>query len=518
MNRDVMLALLGEATTPWDVLIIGGGATGLGLAVDAAARGFRTLLLEQHDFAKGTSSRSTKLIHGGLRYLKQGNFRLVRESLHERGLLIRNAPHLVSPLAFVIPCYRTGEKAFYRLGMKAYDALAGKLGIGGSEGLNPGGVSRHLPTIKTDGLRGGVLYWDGQFDDAFLAITLARTAVDLGAAVLNYFPVTALAKTSGKLTGVVARDAETDREYAIPARVIINATGVFTDAVRAMDLGQSAPSVAPSRGAHIVLDRSFLPGQSALMIPNTEDKRVLFAIPWHHHVVVGTTDTSVETTDLEPRPSEAELEFLLHHAGLYLSKKPSRGDILSTFAGLRPLAKPSGTSNTALIPRDHTISVSPSGLVSITGGKWTTYRHMAEETLDRAVEIGNLPPRPCATRSLHLHGWIKEQHLGHLQGYGSDAANLRELSQSEPGLQEKLHPALPYTLAEVAWEARNGMARTVEDVLARRTRALFLDARASIACAAKVATRLAQDLGKDPAWQLKQVGEFNELAQRYLPA
>jgi glycerol-3-phosphate dehydrogenase len=515
-----MLALLGEAKTPWDVLIIGGGATGLGIAVDAASRGFRTLLLEQHDFAKGTSSRSTKLIHGGLRYLKQGNFRLVRESLHERGLLARNAPHLVSPLAFVIPCYRAGEKAFYRFGLKAYDALSGKLRIGASQGLDPSMVAEHLPTIRTQGLRGGVLYWDGQFDDARLAIALARTAVDLGACVLNYFPVTALTKSSGRINGVVARDGELNREFTIPARTVINATGVFTDSIRAMDLRQELPSVAPSRGAHIVLDGSFLPGKSALMSPNTEDKRVLFAIPWHGHVVVGTTDTAVQEINLEPHPSRSEIEFLLHHAGLYLSRKPGPDDILSTFAGLRPLAQAASQRNTALLPRDHIITVSPSGMISVTGGKWTTYRHMAEETLDRAIQVAGLPVRACTTAGLPVHGSTLSPTAGNLRfaSYGSDASLLLELEQADAQLKERLHPALPYFAVEVVWEVRNGMARTVEDILARRTRSLFLNARASIEAAPKVARLMADALQKNQEWEQRQVAAFTALAQHYLPS
>src|SRR3954471_8200419 len=432
MNRNVMLALLAESKSPWDVLIIGGGATGLGIAVDAASRGYRTLLLEQHDFAKGTSSRSTKLIHGGLRYLKQGNIRLVRESLHERGLLLRNAPHLVSPLSFVIPCFRRRDKALYGVGLKVYDVLAGGLGIAGSKTLSPKEVAEELPTIQEKRLRGGVLYWDGQFDDARLAITLAQTAADLGATLLNYFPVVQLRKNRSRLTGVVARDAETGEEHEVPARTVINATGVFSDAIRTLDEGAGSARIAPSRGAHIVLERSFLPGRSALMIPHTEDNRVLFAIPWHDHVVVGTTDTPMEGTTLEPQPTAAEIDFLLHHAGLYLSKKPGASDILSTFAGLRPLTRATGARSTALLPRDHTISVSRSGLATITGGKWTTYRHMAEEALDRAIAIGDLPPRACLTENLHLHGWTDGAQEG---PRGADAKMVLELAQTKPELQ-----------------------------------------------------------------------------------
>ncbi|HUR44725.1 MAG TPA: glycerol-3-phosphate dehydrogenase/oxidase [Candidatus Saccharimonadales bacterium] len=519
MNRNVMLALLVESKSPWDVLVIGGGATGLGIAVDAAARGYRTLLLEQQDFAKGTSSRSTKLIHGGLRYLKQGNIRLVRESLHERGLLIRNAPHLVSPLAFVIPCYRRHDQVLYGVGLKVYDALAGSLGIGRSKSMDPSEVSTELPGIQQRNLHGGVRYWDGQFDDTRLAIALAQTAADLGATLLNYFQVTSLKKTSGRISGVVARDAETGQEYEVAARTVINATGVFADHVRGMDERAMSSYVAPSRGAHIVLPKSFLPGASALMIPHTNDNRVLFAIPWNEHVLVGTTDNPALETSLEPKPTSQEIQFLLEHMGRHLSQQPTTSDILSTFAGLRPLSKASGTRNTALLPRDHHINASPSGLLTVTGGKWTTYRHMAEETLDNAVRIGGLPPRKCPTRDLHLHGWAtsgEQVAPTALKVYGTDAPLIADLARSNPVLQEKLHPALPYIGAEVIWALRNSMARTLEDILARRIRALFLNARASIEMAPRVAALIAQELNKDAAWEQDQVNSFRHLAQGYL--
>ncbi|HEY0457027.1 MAG TPA: glycerol-3-phosphate dehydrogenase/oxidase [Verrucomicrobiae bacterium] len=519
MNRNVMLALLSESARPWDVLVIGGGATGLGIAVDAASRGFRTALLEQHDFAKGTSSRSTKLIHGGLRYLKQGNLRLVRESLRERGLLLRNAPHLVSPLPFLIPCYRTGESAFYGLGLKMYDALAGRLAIQGAKHLTALEATAELPELRQDGLRAGVLYWDGQFDDAALALCLARTAVDLGATVVNYFPVVRLLKNAGRICGVVGRDAESGNEYEVRARAVVNATGIFADRVCQLDEAITPVTMSPSRGAHIVLDKKFLSGRTALMIPKTTDKRVLFAIPWHGRVLVGTTDTAVNEVGLEPAPAVEEINFLLEQVGAYLTQAPRREDILSQFAGLRPLVRSAHGAKSALIPRDHSISVSPSGLLTITGGKWTTYRKMAEDAVDRLVKMGAVPERACVTDSLHLHGWTASNAPAREDGlrpYGSDAQPMLELADGKPGLLEQIHPALPYRALEIVWEIRNGMAVHLEDILARRTRALFLDARAAMECAPRVASIMSNELGQGKDWEEKEIKAFAEVAKKYL--
>jgi len=517
MNRADMLARATERRASWDIAIIGGGATGLGIAVDAASRGFKTVLLEQHDFAKGTSSRSTKLIHGGVRYLQQGNVGLVLEALRERGLLTQNAPHLVGHLSFIVPNYTWWEAPFYGVGLKIYDLLAGKLGLGPSQHLSREETLRRIPTLEPEGLHGGIIYYDGQFDDARLAITLAQTAADQGATLLNYAPVAALVKRQGLVRGVVARDAETGREFEVSARVVVNATGVFADAVRKLDEPEAGSLLSPSQGVHLVLPKSFLPGDSAIMVPKTDDGRVLFAIPWHDRALIGTTDTPVTQAELEPRPLAEEIEFLLTHAARYLSKDPRHEDVLSVFAGLRPLRKIGGASDTASVPRDHTVLVSKSGLVTVVGGKWTTYRKMGEDAVNQAALVGGLEERPCGTGNLRLHGW--QQPAGpwhHLQCFGADADAVRALAAGREELAGPLHPSLPYTGAEVVWAARHEMARTVEDVLSRRTRMLLLDARASIEAAPRAASLLAAELGRGEEWQRAQLEDFRRLAKDYL--
>jgi len=518
MKRDATLERLGTRPDGWDVIVVGGGATGLGVAVDAAARGYGTLLLEQSDFAKGTSSRSTKLIHGGVRYLRQGNVSLVLEALRERGILRQNAPHLVHDVPFVVPSYDWWESPFYGVGLRVYDLLAGKHGFGASRLLSRDETLERLPTIETEGLRGGVLYYDGQFDDARLAIALAATAADLGAALLNYMPVVGLVKEAdGIVRGVRARDAESGREHVLRSRVVVNATGAWTDALRLLDDAGAGPLIRPSQGVHIVLDRRFLPGDSAIMVPHTDDGRVLFAIPWHGRIVVGTTDTPVAEAALEPRPLPEELEFLLVHAARYLRDDPRPEDVLSTFAGIRPLVGNPAEERSAAISRDHTLLVSDSGLVTITGGKWTTYRRMAQDTVDHAALVASLPERPCPTEALRLHGHTEaSEKYGSLSTYGTDAERIQALARQDPSLAAALHPRLPYIAAEVAWAAREEMARTVEDALARRTRALLLDARASIEAAPRVASILAAELGRDARWQDEQVARYRELALGYL--
>lgn len=518
MNRADALARLTASPNDWDVLVIGGGATGLGTAVDAAARGYRTVLLEQSDFAKATSSRSTKLVHGGFRYLKQGNLSLVRESLRERGLLLQNAPHLVHTLSFVVPTYKWWESAFYGVGLKLYDLLAGRLSLGSTRIVSREKTLQLLPAAEPARLRGGVQYFDGQFDDARLALSLAQTLTDLGGVGVNYCLVVRLLKSNGRVCGVAVRDLESGREFELRTRVVVNATGVFTDDVRRMDEPAAQAMVTMSQGAHIVLGRSFLPGESALMVPSTDDGRVLFAIPWHNHVVVGTTDTLLAEHSLEPRPLDEEIEFLLEHAGRYLAKKPVAEDILSAFAGLRPLFKAAERQKTSKVSREHALIVSDSGLVTITGGKWTTYREMAEQAVDRAAKVAGLESRPSRSAHLALHGVTKDSPAEtHLKVYGSDSAKVSELLQSNPSWGELLHPRLPYRAGEVIWAARFEMARTVEDVLARRMRILFLDARAAMDAAPKVAALMAEELHRDAAWQASQVSQFCELARGYLP-
>ena len=502
----------------WDMIVVGGGATGVGVAIDAATRGYNVLLLEQHDFGKGTSSRSTKLVHGGVRYLEQGNVSLVMEALKERGLLARNAPHLVRNLGFVVPNYEWWETPFYGIGLKLYNLLAGKYGFGASRILSQEETLQLLPNLQTEGLRGGVIYFDGQFDDSRLLINLVATAFEQGAALLNYVQVTGLTKDAdGFVNGVHATDLETGEQFTFAAKVVINATGPFTDSLRRAADPSVEPMIAPSQGIHLVFDGSFLAGESAIMVPHTSDGRVLFAIPWHGHTVVGTTDTPISEPTLEPVAMEQEIEFILETASLYLAHKPSRADVLSVFAGIRPLVRMKESGSTASLSRDHTIRIENSGMITICGGKWTTYRHMAEDCVDQAATLARLPEKECVTHHLNIHGFhASSDRFGCLSGYGSDAPAIQALAASDPSLAERLHPGLPYTAAEVVWAARHEMARTVEDVLARRTRALFLNARAAVEMAPRVADLLATELGRDPQWKTSQVEAFAAIARNYI--
>ena len=519
MTRSEMYRRLRSNSGPWDVLIAGGGATGIGVAIDAATRGYDVLLLERHDFGKGTSSRSTKLVHGGVRYLEQGNISLVMEALKERGLLLKNAPHLVHDLGFVVPNYDWWEAPFYGLGLKLYNLLAGKYGFGTSRILSREETLERIPNLKPEGLRGGVIYYDGQFDDARLLMNMAATAYEQGATLLNYVEITGLTKdTDGFIDGALARDAETGEEFALQAKVVINATGAFTDTLRLAANAAAEPIIAPSQGIHLVFDRSFLSGDSAIMVPHTSDGRVMFAIPWHGHALVGTTDTPIPAATLEPVAMEKEIEFILSTAALYLDRAPTRGDVLSVFAGIRPLVRSSAAGNTAALSRDHTIHIEPSGLLSVCGGKWTTYRRMAEDCVNQAATLATLPERPCVTHHLNVHGFHPNAaKFGPLQVYGSDAPAIEAIQRDDPALAAPLHPALPYTGAEVVWATRREMARTVEDVLARRTRALFLNARAAIEMAPRTAALMAAELSEDTAWAAKQVAAFEEVARNYVP-
>ena len=508
MNRTDMIAALDDRGTPWDVIIIGGGATGLGAAVEAASRGHRTVLVESHDFAQGTSSRSTKLIHGGVRYLRQGQIGMVRHSLLERQRLLQNAPHIVHSLDFVLPTYRRGARTFYYAGMRIYDLLAGQLFNGRARRLSVNETVQQLPNLRSEGLRGGVLYADGQFDDTRLAITLAKTALTKGAVVANYMKVERLIRHGTKISGVVVRDQLTGREYSLVGRVVLNATGVFADAILQMDEDSSGdaaspsrehdsrPLITPSQGSHLVLDADFLPGSAALMIPETDDGRVLFAIPWHGKVLLGTTDLAVKEVQRDPRPGRSEIDYLLKHAGRYLKRSPVESDVRSMFAGLRPLVgAKTGTQSTASLSREHIIHTSEGGLITVIGGKWTTYRQMGEDLINRAADSFT---------------------ASNLRIYGSDAKTVYELSQSRLELSSLLHPRLPYLAAEVIWAARDEMAVTVEDVLARRTRALFLDAAAAVECAPVVARLMAGELNQSAEWEQRQVTQFRTLAEGYL--
>jgi glycerol-3-phosphate dehydrogenase len=511
MKREEIIQTI-ENTRVWDVLVIGGGASGLGTALEAAARGYRTLLLEAHDYAKGTSSRSTKLVHGGVRYLAQGNIPLVKEALHERGILKRNAPHLVHDRGFLIAAYNWWSIPFYGLGLKVYDFLAGKLNLQPSRHVSREKALELMPTLKKEGLKGGVLYFDGQFDDSRLAISLMHTIHDHGGVALNHAPVIGLVKEDGQVVGATFRDAETGQEYTVHAKSVVNATGVFVDDIRRMEDATVTPMLSPSQGVHVVVKRKFLPGNSAMMVPRTEDGRVLFAVPWHDYVMIGTTDTAVPNIEMEPRALPEEIEFILHTAAQYISPAPTRADVLSVYAGLRPLVKADGSGDTKSLSRSHVIRTSEGGLVTLTGGKWTIYRRMGQDTIDEVIKQAGLPSQPSTTEGLKLHGWSDSGLDDHWKVYGTDAATI----QTWPGADIRLSDELPNTEAEVRWAIRQEQARTVEDVLARRIRALFLNAHAARAAAPRVAQILAEELGKDEAWQQEQLREFDALVEGYL--
>lgn len=497
LNRHQMIQQL-DSTTQWDICIIGGGATGLGTAIDSVTRGLKTILFEQHDFAKGTSSRSTKLVHGGVRYLQQGNIKLVLEALKERGLLIKNAPHLVHNQKFVVPNYKWWEGPFYGIGLKIYDWMAGKLGLGPSQFLSKEETLKLAPSLDPEGLRGGIVYHDGQFDDARLAINMAQTAAEHGGTLLNYFPVTGLLKANKKICGVQVKDAFTDKPYEIKSKVVINATGVFTDSVLNMDNAGHKPMIAPSQGIHLVVDKDFFPSDIGIMIPRTDDGRVLFAVPWHNKIVLGTTDTPIKTKDpallLEPVPMEEEIDFILQHIGRYLTKDPQRSNVKSMFAGLRPLVK-GNSKRTAALSRDHLITVADSGLITITGGKWTTYRRMAEDVINIAVEKNNLAATNCITKNLHLFGYDRPVMPPEISQLSTDQlkAMIRDSVEDE-------------------------MCMTPEDFLSRRTRQLLLDAKAAIDHAPLVCRLMAGQMKKDENWIKEQIDTFSTLAKKYIPA
>ena len=523
ITRAEILGELGRQAEPWDVLVIGGGATGLGAAVEAAARGYRTLLVERADFAKETSSRSTKLVHGGVRYLEQMNLTLVLDALRERGHMVRNAPHLVHDLSFVVPAYSYFSLPYYGLGLKVYEQLSGKLSLGHSELLSRNTTLEMLPGVKEDHLRGGILYHDGQFDDARYAIALLRTLQDLGGTAINYVEATGLIERGGRIAGIQVQDREDGTVFDLQAKAVINACGVHAEETLALNGRPRDSFLVVSQGSHFVLPRTFLAGNTALMIPKTEDGRVLFAIPWLGALLVGTTDVPVNTKSPEPRALPEEKQFLRNHIARYLGRAPRPEEILSVWSGLRPLVRKSGVK-TSKLSRDHAIMVSASGLITVTGGKWTTYRRMGQDTIDRAAQVAVLPKRSSPTLELKLHGWTSEASSANSTWesvYGSDLPALRALStqNSSPqhsNLDALLHPRLPFRLREVVWAAHYEMARTVEDVLARRTRALFLDARAAIDASPVVADILARELNRCDGWKQNDLRSFQETAKGYL--
>jgi len=514
MNRDSAIQHINN-TTEWDIIIIGGGATGLGCAVDAASRGYKTLLLEKYDFAKGTSSRATKLVHGGVRYLAQGNIRLVREALMERGRLLKNAPHVCHTLAFVVPFYTQWQKWYYRAGLSFYDFLSGKWSLGKTKFLSKKGTIRNLPGIAPEKLTGGILYFDGQFDDSRLAINLAQTATEQGATVINYFSVNGFNKKNKRIESLLAKDELKGDTYTIKAKAIINATGVFADHILHLAEGRKEQTIAPSQGIHLVIDKKYFEGAAGLMVPKTDDGRVLFAIPWHNKLLLGTTDTAVETISTEPVALKEEIDFVISHFNRYAVATIGYENVESVFVGLRPLARSGDKNKTAVMPRDHQVEVLASGLVHITGGKWTTYRSMAEHAIDKAAVSAGLKTEFCKTRDLPIHGYTQINDPSHLSIYGSDAIAIKNMSGEDVSLAEKIHPQFPYTKAEVKWFVQNEMAITVEDILARRTRLLFLDAAAAVEAAPTVAAMMAKELNKDQYWINEQITAFTRLAAAY---
>ena len=520
-HRDEHLAIALNRVEPWDVIIVGGGATGVGAALDAAVRGLSVVLLEATDFGKGTSSRSTKLIHGGVRYLRQGNVSLVRESLRERSRLLRNAPHLVHPLEFILPCRHFAETAFYGFGMKLYDLLGHGREFHGSKRLSKKQVLAKLPALSPRHLNAGISFYDGQFDDSRLLINMVQTAAEKGAILINGARVMELTKGHGtKLDGLAFRDEETGDLHRLRAKCIINATGPFCDAIRKLDRPEAIRLVTASQGIHLVLPKDFFPGDTALIVPKTRDGRVMFIIPWHDHVLLGTTDTPIPNATEEPKAIDEEVNFLLDTAAEYLQTRPNRNDCLSLFAGIRPLVTGNPGTSTAALSRDHIIEISPSGLLTITGGKWTTYRQMAEDCIDRAIESIGLTSRPSVTHELRLHGCPPGNSISprsRFQDYGTDGPLIEQWIHEQPELGEQLHPDLPMVAAEVVWAVRYEWARTVEDVLARRNRALFLNARAAIAMAPAVARWMANELNRDATWQSSQILAFEQIAKNFVP-
>ena len=518
MNRnDLVKNLRDNLNEQWDVIVIGGGATGLGVALDSITRGYKTLLLEQSDFAKGTSSRSTKLVHGGVRYLAQGDILLVKEALHERGLILKNAPHLTANQEFVIPVYTIWDVILYTVGLKFYDLLSGRLSLGKSYFLGREKTLERLPLLRSKGLKGGIIYHDGQFDDSRMAMSLASACVKHGGTVINYFRVTGFIKDEQRrIKGVEAKDLISGDEYRLESSIVINATGVFADEILRMDNPGSRATIRPSQGVHIVLDKSFLCSKSAIMIPKTDDGRVLFAIPWYDEVVVGTTDTPIDEISLEPKALDEEIEFILRTAGRYLTRPPKREDVLCIYAGLRPLAAdPDNPEATREVSRRHKITLSSSGLLSIIGGKWTSYRRMAEETIDRAIKAGILEKRKCITKDFKLIRENLSLKTDRLKIYGEGAAEIQKLIIDQPGMEKELVSGLPYTEAEIRWICRNEMPVTIEDMLARRTRALLLNVRASLVMAGKVAEIMAEEFGHGNKWKEEQLKDFRLLAENY---
>ena len=518
MNRSKMINKLRTDSKTYDFVIIGGGATGIGIALEASARGYSVVLLEKSDFTKSTSSKATKLLHGGVRYLAQGDIGLVREAVVERGLMLKNAPHITKSQSFIIPTHGLYDEILYTVGLTFYDLLAGKLSLGRSKRISKAKTLKRISLINPDKISAGVVYYDGQFDDSRMAINVLQSAVEMDAIVLNYCGVDGLIKdTNGKVIGVSAHDEESGEKFEIKGKQVVNATGVFADDILQMDSPGAEKTIAPSQGVHLMLDKSFLPGDDAITIPKTDDGRVLFLVPWHNRVIVGTTDTPLKQESLEPVALEEEIGFILSTAGRYLTKAPQRSDVLSVFAGLRPLAAPKKEgSKTKEISRSHKIYTSESDLLTIVGGKWTTFRRMGEDLVNKAEKNHNWKHIPTKTKHLKIHGFKKNiDYNNPLYFYGSDESDILELSK-ENGWNNSLSNSMGVIEAQVVWAVRNEMALNIEDFLARRVRCQLLDAKESIKMAPKVAQIMAKELNKDENWQKQQIANYTDVTSNYI--
>ena len=512
--------LLARLDTPcvWDLLVVGGGATGLGVALDASLRGLSVLVVESHDFASGTSSRSTKLLHGGVRYLAQGHVHLVREALAEREAVLAMAPHLAQPLPFVMPAYRWWELPFYGAGLKIYEWMAGSASLGSTDWLGPQATAAALPGIRRQALWGGVRYWDAQFDDARLALEVARTAESHGALVLNHMQALAVALPTNGVREVTLRDCISGTDRIVQTRCVVNATGVWVDALMDQEPtnepGSSAASdrlVSPSQGVHVVVDKALFPSSHALLVPRTQDGRVLFAVPWLGSVVLGTTDTPRLDTPREPLPFQEELDFILKEASSVLARPVTRADVRSQWVGLRPLVRSgsAGGSGTHGLSREHTIVVSKHGLVTVTGGKWTTFRVMASDVLDACASHGLIPFRSKPGAEAFR---LISSPADMCPSMATAAVSPHAYGIQAPNIVTPMSRLLGHGLTEdmVRHAATHEYAVTVEDVLARRCRLLFVNARAARALGPLVAELLERETGL-PA----QGAAFDELACVY---
>lgn len=536
----------------FDVLVIGGGITGAGVALDAAARGYRVALVEKGDFASGTSSKSTKLVHGGIRYLPNFDFALVREALLERGLLLRNAPFLVHPVGFVLPIYKgdrhpvglpfttpwgIGLGVILDIGLWLYDGLAGRHNVKRHRRLSRKEVMRLAPALVTENLKQGFIYYDGQTNDARLTMAVLRTAVQYGATIANYAEVTSFVTENGKVCGAHVRDNLGNQSFIARARHIINATGVFAEEVEALTDAGSLVHVEPSKGVHLVFSREDVKiGDDAIVLPETDDKRILFLVPWESRVVFGTTDTGSGDLD-HPTATKDDIAYLLHHLNRYLSVNLTADDIISVYAGYRPLLRArSSAHSTAKLSRTHAVLQNSSGLVTIVGGKLTTYRRMAQDTVDVLSRRDGSTSMPHPTTNLPLSGsagWPAAQrdlevkgaalglspqtvfHLG--ESYGSHASSLLSLIASDATLGTRLIEDLPYLRAEVVYACRHEMAMTLDDVLARRTSIILEDRDRGAGIVEDVAALMAMELDWSPEQQKAMIDAYRTALQQQMP-